>query len=197
MTVLVFHDRFIDRGPKFVLRLFFHKEEIKVRHRVHTTRLRSISRLSCAYTGHHQGPRRLVPVPKEDPPTRGANSPLRIYISPRSGVETLSSACPGSLQVLSCYNCAPNPAGPVTYRPEKDGDQTYGYRRRSDSATSALCTRVCLAGHSANFLELFYFQHVPEQPAFVSHIPKARRCTYFHHIVGCQWKADHFAHGAS
>ena len=42
LAIVVFHERFVGSGLKFVLRLLFHKEEIKVRHRGHSDRLHSV-----------------------------------------------------------------------------------------------------------------------------------------------------------
>ena len=106
--------------------------------------------------------------------------------------------CPAQPFPCSCpapdSQCPSSPAGPLSYPLEQDGDQTFGFLDRSIVHASALRVIVPI------FPDMFHFQHpeegVPEQPVFVSHIPTARRCTYFHHIVGRRQEADHVPYGA-
>ena len=71
-------------------------------------------------------------------------------------------------------------------------------RLRVYRQNARMCTlRIIVPG----LLKLFHFQHpeegIPEQPVFCLHIPTASRCTYFHHIVGCQQEGNQSPHGAT
>ena len=130
LSVIVPHSLLFDRRHRFVLRIFLHEEEIN---------LRSIHRLSCAYTGH------VAHVPHNVFThlllSRLFGHPY-LNISPTSREPSISRRYRRLSQVLlSWYDCAstfwpPDMAinvslkevvRPITCPPEEDGDQTCGY----------------------------------------------------------------------